>query len=141
MARQGFTKAERWGVQVQYACERFGLTPNIYRKLCSLSAHLSRWGEEECNGTIRRDDDNIGPHRWKEVSPGRWHDCGPIRDQEMLDLIQAKKLIEAIPDLELYYQTDPRGVALYLYQPSKLRPGDKIDCIYSSIGHACYRES
>ena len=145
MARQGLTKAERWGVQVANACERYGLTPEAYRKLCNLSARLSLWAEEECNGAIRRGDASPGrpngePHRWEEWKPGHWRDRGAIDDRETLDLAKARHLVANVPGLGLYHQTDPRGVALYVYRLADLRPGERIDCAYSSIGHACYRE-
>jgi hypothetical protein len=143
--KKGPTKAERWGIQLDNACKRYGLAPASYRKLCTLSVRLGRWAEEEANGTIQRAEatptfPNGRPHRWQEWKPGYYRDCGPIVDKEFLDLATARRLVAKVPGLGLYHQDDCRGVALYIYRLADLRPGDQIDCVYSSIGHACYRE-
>jgi hypothetical protein len=146
---KGPTKAERWGIQVGKACERYGVTPGAYRKLCSLSERLRRWGEEEANGTIQRAEGDPlrpspfdgGPHRWLQFKPGYWRDLGPIPDGEALALSQARRLVAEVPGLGLYHQPDPRGTALYLYRLEELPEGGQIDCLYSSIGHPCYRET
>ncbi|MHB1310624.1 MAG: hypothetical protein ACYC3L_01315 [Gemmatimonadaceae bacterium] len=97
---------------------------------------LHRWHEEECNGTIQRDEE-IGS--MTEGRPFRWIDgmgygapirssC-PIPDREKGALARIADVC-ARNGLAFYVQTDQRGAPLYV-----ARPGDGMtDSNHPSVG-------
>lgn len=92
---------------------------------------LHRWAEEECNGTIERNDATDVPYRVVQrytgnLPPHRW----AIPDRENGALRRVKALCKRL-GLHWYYQTDPRGCALYV---ASLPLNDQN---YSSAGVAC----
>ena len=81
---------------------------------------LHRWAEEECNGTIQRDDkpgDPIHgtgkPRRYWESRDGTHRRGSIIPDREMGALKRLAAICKA-HSLYFYHQTDPRGCAVYI---------------------------
>jgi len=102
------------------------------------SKALSRWCERECNGEIERDEESGKPFAVFNGFNSKTIYRRPVRD---LELASRKRLFEivseSVPGWGWYYQTDPRGCAVYLYRFDDL--GDKdISSVYSSIGIAVY---
>jgi len=82
---------------------------------------LHRWAEEECNGTIQREEGDGKPFRvWDSVgqrADGSWYDKrsqAPIPDREAGALRRVAKVCKDA-GLFFYHQTDPRGCALYVH--------------------------
>lgn len=75
---------------------------------------LRRWAEEECNGTIQRDETSGQAYRHCGYGNGR----GPFLTTKIADReAGALRRIEAIckaRGLYYFHQTDPRGCALYV---------------------------
>jgi hypothetical protein len=80
---------------------------------------LSAWGEEMCNGTIQRHEDEDGkPYRyWSSMwIAGAWSPRPrpePTPDRERGALKRVAAVCERL-GLSYYHQTDPRGCALYV---------------------------
>lgn len=107
------TKTERIG-RLFVQMHNLGFTPSETSTLLKAERVLHRWAEEECNGTIQRDD-NGKPFRrvtWQEC-PGRVPSQG-IPDREAAAYRRIETLMERHPGLWWYHQTDPRGCALYV---------------------------
>jgi hypothetical protein len=103
----------------------------IYRddilKLIRASQTLSTWGEHECNGAIQQDEDT-GRYYWysrdgRKLSRAIDRESGSVK---------RAKAIAAKYGLEVYYQTDPRGCALYVLRPGDIPQGRSIDSFYSN---------
>ena len=77
---------------------------------CAMTLH--RWCEHECNGTIQRDETTQKPFNvwfdsnWKEHR-------SPASDREAGALRRIEKVCKEY-NAHYYYQTDPRGCALYV---------------------------
>lgn len=124
------------------ACERYGLTPEAYNDMCRIEQTLSRWHEEECNGTIQTDEATGKPYRY---FPDRYgsptiRSSAPIANR----WAGAKRRANVICNrfgLHAYIQTDPRGPALYIFRWSDVPvsvPTGRIDQCYASVGFPCY---
>jgi hypothetical protein len=123
------------------ACVRYGITAEQYERLCRIERTLSRWHEEECNGTIQRDDNTGKPYRYY---PDRYgsptiRSSAPIADLEAGAIRRAKAIVQ--PHCHVFIQTDPRGCALYLFRwqdvPASV-PTGAIDQCYASVGYPVY---
>ena len=116
-----------------------GLSADEVSQLVRIDPTLSTWGEHECNGVIERDEET-GKCYWTLASDlVRKRISTP--DRETGALKRAKAIADK-HDLGFYYQSDPRGVQVYMYDPAELNrrdPGTSIDSCYSSIGVAVYR--
>ncbi len=77
----------------------FSLCINVYKKLLPVASQLHRIGERQCNGYANTD--------W-----GRKQEQRDIKKEAAL-LNRAISLADEV-GLQVYHQTDPRGVALYL---------------------------
>ena len=98
---------------------------------------LHRWAEEECNGTIQREEGDGKPFRvWDSVgqrADGSWYDKKsqtPIPDRERGALARVERVCKEF-GLYHYHQTDPRGCALYVSAEPLMGQN------YSSKGIAC----
>lgn len=89
---------------------------------------LHRWAEEECNGTIQRDEVTGTPY-WYRHDGTRG---GIAPDREAGALRRVRDVCERL-GLTYYHQTDPRGCALYVATPD----AGMTDSNYSGVGVAC----
>lgn len=94
---------------------RLGISYADCRALVRASTTLHSWAEHECNGAIQRDETTNKPY-WHSTYDGKR--LGPTSDRET-GAIKRVEEICARYNLTPYFQTNPRGCALYL-----LRPGD-----------------
>lgn len=102
-----------------------------YADCCTLvraSATLHTWAEHECNGTIQRDE-ATGKCAWHSSYDGKR--IGTTSDRET----GARKRVEEVCKrygLTAYFQTDPRGCALYLLRPGDVPPdGADVSAYYN----------
>lgn len=117
-------------------------TANLAKRLspCGIASHLPellkiertlhRWSEDECNGHRTRDTDG---QTYKHYGTGT---SGPFltvkcRDLETAALKRLKQLSEG-RGFQFYYQSDPRGCALYLVPNDVVPEGESIDRYYTS---------
>jgi hypothetical protein len=98
-----------------------------------LASTVHRWNEDESNGAIQWEGDNEEtPRRYYLDDYGTYTKPGPvIVDKESKALESARK-IASKHGLSIYHQTDPRGIALYVYNAAEAK--GRIDELYSSIG-------
>lgn len=100
---------------------------------------LHRWAEEECNGTIQRDETTGKPFREygnyiQANDPRRIH---YVADRERGALKRLKAIVDARNKrrtngtLLPYHQGDPRGCALYLVRSTDIPNGSTIDQYYT----------
>ena len=132
-------------IRCDHAKERLGLSSVDYKRLARLNKLIKYWVEEECNGTIQwAEDEDFNPTYPYRYDPdtGR-RDLKPIQDRyskylkecnDILEKYNPNKLEET---LKLYLQGDPRGCHVWIYKASD-DPKGRVDCIYNSIGTACY---
>ena len=85
--------------------------------LQSISRSLSRLGEGSCNGD------------W-EYSEDDKPKCRQEKREDRL-CAKAKELAESL-GATFYYQTDPRGAAVYLIFPGDIREGVSVESSYSN---------
>ncbi len=116
---------------------KLGVTASDAESLRRISRTMSKWAEEECNGTIQRDEATGFPRRYVEDLRGGHHAAGIIPDREAKAQKQLKTIMARYPKLWAYVQGDPRGCALYIGSREEL--GDRnADSCYSSFGVAVY---
>ena len=112
------------------AMQRHGLTDYAWRKLRKAERTLHYWCVAECNGQIQTHDDG-NPHLYRLDRWGDYRiDGGQILDREDLALKEARKIADRY-GLLVYYQSDPRGCALYVYRPEDLK-GSNIRSVYAT---------
>lgn len=149
------TKAQRIANFYMFA-ERYGLDMETADKLRRIEMTLHRWAEAECNGEIQRDDPDdtvsCAPNCASRVPCGectcdradrlgkprfyygpQMDKSYPIADREAGALKRLAKIMEGLPHLVAYHQTDPRGCALYVIPKDKIA-GRPLDQIYLSCG-------
>lgn len=136
------SKAEKaaYARRATLATERYGVTAADYFELCMAEHKLGQWYEEECNGTIERDETTGRPYRYG-VNPhtGQRSQCGQlIPDRETGAIRRAQAIVAGLDGVTLHLESDPRGCCLYLYRPADLYPGQSIDSACSTMAHACY---
>ena len=115
--------------------ESLGFTLAEIETMRKASRQLSRWCEAECNGEIQRDEETDLPFRYYGEEMQYRTSC---RDMERAAKNRLNSIISAHPGFDWYYQTDPRGCAVYLYRHDDVVPGTSVDCSYSSIGIAIW---
>ena len=132
-------KSERLRItELYYRMSEHGFSFEEMETIRKASLQLHRWSERECNEDIERREDGKVYLTVHPMSGKPW--SYPIRDMESA----AKRRIEAIlanhPGWAWYYQTDPRGCSVYLYQPERmmLLGAWPIESCYNSIGIAIY---
>jgi len=104
-----------------------------WASLLRLAKTIHKWNEDESNGAIRWEGDNEEtPKRYFQDRYGCFTIPGPtIQDKERQSLESARK-IASKHGLSIYHQSDPRGIALYVYNAADSK--GRIDELYSSIG-------
>ena len=100
--------------------------------LRKISQTLTRWCEAECNGEIERSDSGRAERVYYMPAGGRR--AYTIPDWES-GALRRLRIILAGTDWTHFYQTDPRGCALYLIPMSET---GNIESRYSSVGIAVY---
>ena len=130
------TGSEREALDRRYdhAKARYGITWTDYCALAREEHRLQRWAEEECNGTIQRDEETGKCFRY-------WPDHPTMRpvptpDRETGSLKRCEE-IAARYGLKFYHQGDPRGCQVHVYRESDLQ-GSDIRSIYPTQAHAIY---
>lgn len=106
---------------------RLGISSTRAATLVRCSAVLHTWAEHKCNGAIQRDE-ATGKCYWHNTLTGRR--IGATSDRET----GARKSVESICrfyQLTPYFQTDPRGCALYLLRPGDVPDGADVSAYYS----------
>ena len=118
---------------------RLGLSESEAETIRRISCQLSRWCEHECNSNIQRDEVTNKPLWFSncQIERAKTPKGYPIPDRENGATKRLDKIISAHPGLAWYYQGDPRGAAVYIYQTAKLE-GRPIDSYYSSVGIAVW---
>ena len=101
-------------------------------KRCERTLH--KWAEAECNGVIQYDDDGQA-RRYGNDRYGSPTVPGPIVPDKSETAMERARKIAANHGLSVYNQTDPRGCALYVYNPAELK-GRRIDECYSTFARA-----
>lgn len=119
------------------ALERAGFDADETDRLLKIEHTLHRWSEEECNGTIERDPDDVSP-KHPDGQPYRsfaaWggkHNAYKVADREAGALRRLAQLMEGHPEYVAYHQGDPRGCALYLVKRSEVPEGGRLDSYYA----------
>jgi hypothetical protein len=104
-----------------------------WASLKRLAKIIHKWNEDECNGAIQWHGDNKEtPKRYFQDRYGCFTIPGPtIQDKEKQSVESARR-IAARHGLSIHHQTDPRGIALYVYNAADSK--GRIDELYSSIG-------
>ena len=97
-----------------------------------ISQALTRWCEAECNGEIERSDSGRAERVYYTRTGERLAYAIPDRESGALRRLRA---ILAGTDWTYFYQTDPRGCALYLIPMSET---GNVESRYSSVGIAVY---
>ena len=109
-----------------------GFSPAQADALRKISQTLTRWCEAECNGEIERS------ASWRaervHYSPTGERRAYAIPDREN-GALRRLRVILAGTDWTYYYQTNPRGCAVYLIPVAET---GNIESRYSSIGIAVY---
>jgi hypothetical protein len=101
--------------------------------LCRCERTLHRWSEQCCNHDIDEQEDGTVIARF--MSPTGYISHPQRIPNRRAGAIKRAERIAATYGLAAYEQGDPRGCALYLYDPGDLGSRD-IDSCYSSIGAA-----
>lgn len=131
-------EAERIDEQEYRLVEEYGLTHEEAESLRLISKTLHSWGERECNGDVERDEATGLCYAGRYDSMGNQCKGYRVPDRETGALKRAQAIMEKHEGLAFYHQTDPRGAALYIYRLGDLRPGQEIDCCYSTVGICVY---
>lgn len=82
---------------------------------------LRRWSEEECNGTIQRDETSGRAYRYRELANGEHVQAGTVNDREAGARVTVARIMAGHPDYTAHYQSDPRGPSLYVISRLELR--------------------
>lgn len=99
-------------------------------KNCEETANLHQSVTLNCNRTI-----DGKPRRYYGPNMDRSY---PVADREAGALKRLAKIMESLPHLVAYHQTDPRGCALYLVPKDKLTDGHDISSVYNRGFGVCY---
>lgn len=126
-----------------------GFTNDEAIKLIRIERVLHRWSELECGDkfgrAIERDNETSKPFltyeiygqvkRGRQAIPDR--EAGALkRLTKIIDVRNKREFHPVIPEtVSYFYQSDPRGCALYVYKVADLK-GTKINSVYNSIGVA-----
>ena len=126
------------------ARENLGLSCVDYGRLARLNKLIKYWVEEECNGTIQwEEDEELNPTYPYNYNPDTGARSKPIQDRKTKYLKECENILDKYNSnkleatLKLYIQGDPRGCHVWIYKASD-DPEGRVDCIYNSIGTACY---
>jgi hypothetical protein len=104
-----------------------------WARLKRLEKIIHKWNEDECNGAIQWHGDNEEtPKRYFQDRHGCFTIPGPTIQNKERQSIESARKIASKHGLSIYHQTDPRGIALYVYNAADSK--GRIDELYSSIG-------
>jgi hypothetical protein len=134
------TKTQR-AIEFFRRMESLGIDYSTAQRLRRIEMTLHRWAEAECNGDIQRSETTGKPLRFygmNYVCENEIRGCYAIPDKETGALKRLAAVMAGFPHLWFYYQTDPRGCALYVGRKSDLRPDQAIDCQYSRGVAVCF---
>ena len=124
-------------------CEH-GFTDKEVEAMRRVSHTLTRWCEAECNGEIERMTGSNKPEHVHESRGlgGQWIRYHyPIPDRENGAIKRMARILANHSGWAWYYQTDPRGCAVYLYRvddPVLTYGGVSVESCYNSIGIPIY---
>ena len=119
---------------LEYVKRHHNVTEHAWRQLRKLEKRIHSYDEEMCNGTIQQDDSEA----WFRMYPDEYG-CPCVYGRKLrtqpADLLREAIAIAARFKLMIHHQSDPRGCALYVYDPAELgcRP---VDSCYSTFGTA-----
>ena len=138
------SKQDELLVRCDRANKDLGLSSSDYKRLARLNKLIKYWVEEECNGTIQwAEDEHFSPTYPYRYDPNTGKKTGSIRDRYSKYLKECESILDKYnpnkleATLKLYIQGDPRGCHVWIYKASD-DPKGRVDCIYNSIGTACY---
>lgn len=112
---------------------RLGFTYEETETLRRAEMTLHRWAERECNGEVEIDDDGkaysaFGSLRARYRVPNR--EAGARH--RVANTLAARNARHDVGDaLSAYFQTDPRGCALYVIRPDDVPAGEDVEAYYS----------
>ena len=133
MARD--TKAQR--IARFYAgMAKMGFTYDEANTLRRAQMTLHRWSEEECNGTIQRDE--VTGKTYRVWDTGRKMAQTPCPDRETGAIKRIKAIMAKHYHLTFYHQTDPRGCALYVIHKADIPADTLLDACYNRGFGVCY---
>ena len=131
-------------IRCDRATNRLGLSSSDYKRLARLNKLIKYWVEEECNGTIQwAEDEDNNPTYPYYYNPDTGERSKSIQDRYSKYLKECESILDKYnpnkleATLKLYIQGDPRGCHVWIYKASD-DPEGRVDCIYNSIGTACY---
>ena len=132
------TKAMRLA---QTAWTRFGLRGQDVEALLRAGHTLQRWYEAECGAdrpggsvAIERDPETERPFSVFYPHTSNTVTRTAIPDREAAAKRQVERVLASYPGVRPFYQSDPRGAALYLYRPEDIPAGATVESCYSSFG-------
>lgn len=99
-------------------------------RLRRISMTLHRWAEEECNGTIERDETRDNRPYRSYPNTGK-HYAYRVPDREAGAMRRLTAIMAQHPSLTFYVQGDPRGAALYILRPGDVPDGKDVHGYYS----------
>ncbi len=107
-------------------------TPEEWKALLRCESTLHRWAEMCWSHDVEDDGDKVFV---RFITPrGDLTEPQRIPNRRRGALLRASEIAHR-HDLKIYEQQDPRGCALYVYDPKKLGDSD-IDFVYSLVGLA-----
>ena len=123
----------------QWLQRRYSLTDYAWKVLRNCEQVLHKWAEDECNGRIQWDDVTGEPHIYRKDKWGSYtvRQSHPAFNREDHYLDIARKQAARF-GLSIYHQGDPRGCALYVYDPADLEKttSREINCVYNTVATA-----
>ena len=125
--------------RLESANDKFSISFSFedYAQLALEEHRLQRWAEDECNGTIQRDEETGKPYRWLGFGYGTTGEARyRVPDKEKGSLKRCKE-IAARYGLKFFHQSDPRGCQVHVYKESDLN-GSDIRSVYPTQAHAIY---
>lgn len=134
MAR--YTKRQRM-IDWYARMDRAGFDVDVADSLRRIEMTLHRWAERECNGEIERDEHGRC-YRGGYAPPHLRKAYDRIPDRETGALTRLDRIMAAFPEWRAYYQTDPRGCALYIVKRSDIPEGADIGVYYTRGIAVCY---
>ena len=104
-----------------------------WETLKRLAKAIHQWNEDESNGAIQWEGENEEtPRRYYLDDYGTYTKPGPVIVDKESRALESACEIASKHGLSIYHQTDPRGIALYVYNAADSK--GRIDELYSSIG-------
>lgn len=131
----------KYAERVAGAARHYGIDEASYRELASINHRLVRWFSRECDGDIERDDETGKVYAYSHNRRLRHR----INDIETAGRKKAKAIANRLGGW-IYFQTDPRGCAVYFFRfgengepgPYRIGRDQKVSQVYSTNACACY---